>query len=80
MKMAAARAIAKLAKEPITEELKASFGDLKFGREYIIPIPFDKRLMVEVSSAVAFGAVETGVARIKEFNLEKYREKLASMI
>ena len=80
MKMAAAKAIAKLAKEPITEELKASFGELKFGREYIIPIPFDKRLMVEVSSAVAFGAVETGVARIKEFDLEKYREKLASMI
>ena len=49
-------------------------------KNQIIPIPFDKRLMVEVSSAVAFGAVETGVARIKEFNLEKYREKLASMI
>ena len=80
MKMAAAKAIANLAKEPITEELRASFGDLSYGREYIIPIPFDKRLMVEVSSAVANCAVETGVARVKDFNLEEYREKLASMI
>jgi malate dehydrogenase (oxaloacetate-decarboxylating)/malate dehydrogenase (oxaloacetate-decarboxylating)(NADP+) len=80
MKKAAAYAIANLAKEPITEQLKASFGDLTYGREYIIPIPFDKRLMVEVSSAVALGAVESGVARIKNFDLEKYREKLASML
>ncbi|MDY3204717.1 MAG: malic enzyme-like NAD(P)-binding protein [Arcobacter sp.] len=80
MKMAAARAIANLAKKPITEELRASFGDLSYGREYIIPIPFDKRLMVEVSSAVANSAVETGVSRVKDFNLEEYREKLASMI
>ncbi|PUE63809.1 malic enzyme-like NAD(P)-binding protein [Arcobacter caeni] len=80
MKKAAASAIANLAKEPITEELRASFGNLTYGREYIIPIPFDKRLMVEVSSAVAFGAVETGVARVKDFDLGKYREKLASMI
>lgn len=80
MKKAAAYAIANLAKEPITDQLKASFGDLTYGREYIIPIPFDKRLMVEVSSAVALGAVESGVARIKNFDLEKYREKLASML
>ena len=80
MKMAAARAIANLAKEEITEDVKALFGDLKYGREYIIPTPFDKRLMVEVSSAVAFGAVETGVARVKNFDLEEYRKNLASMI
>ncbi|BAK73305.1 malic enzyme-like NAD(P)-binding protein [Arcobacter sp. L] len=80
MKKAAAYAIANLAKEPITDQLKASFGNLTYGREYIIPIPFDKRLMVEVSSAVALGAVESGVARIKNFDLEKYREKLASML
>ena len=80
MKKAAASAIANLAKEPITEELIALVGNLTYGREYIIPIPFDKRLMVEVSAAVAFGAVETGVARVKDFDLEKYREKLASMI
>ena len=80
MKKAAAMAIANLAKEPITTELRALFGDLTYGREYIIPIPFDKRLMVEVSASVALGAVETGVARVKDFDLEKYREKLASMI
>jgi malate dehydrogenase (oxaloacetate-decarboxylating)(NADP+) len=80
MKKAAAQAIANLAKQPISDELRASFGELTYGREYIIPIPFDKRLMVEVSAAVANGAVESGVARVKDFNLEKYREKLASMI
>ena len=80
MKMAAAHAIANLAKEPLTPDLKALYGDLTYGREYIIPTPFDKRLMVEVSSAVANGAVETGVARVKEFDLEAYRAKLALMV
>ena len=80
MKMAAAHAIANLAKEPLTPDLKALYGDLTYGREYIIPTPFDKRLMVEVSSAVANGALETGVARVKEFDLEAYRAKLALMV
>ncbi len=80
MKMAAAHAIANLAKEPLTADLKALYGDLTYGREYIIPTPFDKRLMVEVSSAVANGAVETGVARVKEFDLATYRAKLALMV
>ena len=80
MKMAAAHAIANLAKEPLTADLKALYGDLSYGREYIIPTPFDKRLMVEVSAAVANGAVETGVARVKEFDLETYRAKLALMV
>jgi malate dehydrogenase (oxaloacetate-decarboxylating)(NADP+) len=80
MKMAAAHAIANLAKEPLTADLKALYGDLTYGREYIIPTPFDKRLMVEVSSAVANGAVETGVARVKEFDLAAYRAKLALMV
>ena len=80
MKMAAAKAIANLAKEPMTPDLIASFGNLTYGREYIIPIPFDKRLMVEVSAAVALGAVETGVARIKDFDLDAYKAKLALMV
>jgi len=80
MKKAAAIAIANLAKEPLTDELKASFGDLSYGREYIIPIPFDKRLMVEVSAAVALGAVETNVARVTDFDVEAYKEKLALMV
>ena len=80
MKMAAARAIADLAKEPLSADLVALFGNLTYGREYIIPTPFDKRLMVEVSAAVANGAVETGVARVREFDLESYRAKLALMV
>ena len=80
MKMAAAHAIANLAKEPLTADLKALYGDLSYGREYIIPTPFDKRLMVEVSAAVALGAVETGVARVKDFDLQAYKAKLALMV
>ncbi|MFV7790446.1 malic enzyme-like NAD(P)-binding protein [Aliarcobacter lanthieri] len=80
MKIAAAKAIASLAKEPVTEEIKAIFGDLEYSKEYIIPTPFDKRLFIEVSSAVAFAAVETKVARVKEFNLEKYKEELRASL
>ena len=80
MKKAAASAIANLAKEPITADLIALVGNLSYGREYIIPIPFDKRLMVEVSAAVALGAVETGVARVKDFDLQAYKAKLALMV
>ena len=80
MKIAAAKAIADLAKQPLTNDLRVLFGDLKYGKEYIIPTPFDKRLMVEVSAAVANSAVETGVARIKNFDLEAYREKLSHMV
>ena len=80
MKMAAAKAIADLAKEPLTDDLKKEFGDLTYGREYIIPVPFDKRLFIEVSSAVANAAVETGVARVKEFDLEAYKTNLSKMI
>ena len=76
MKMAAAYAIANLAKEDIYPELKVLFGDLSFGRDYLIPVPFDKRLMVEVSAAVANAAVESGVARVTEFDLKNYKEKL----
>lgn len=80
MKMAAAKAIANLAKEPITEDVRKEFGDLEFGRDYIIPVPFDKRLFTEVSGAVANSAVETGVARIKKFDLDAYKEQLSKMI
>ena len=80
MKKAAAIAIANLAKEPLTPDLVSIVGNKTYGREYIIPTPFDKRLMVEVSAAVALGAVETGVARIKDFDLEAYKTKLALMV
>ena len=79
MKMAAARALAQLAKEPVPAEvLKASgVSELKFGKEYIIPKPFDKRVLTAVAPAVAKAAVEDGVARVKDFDVEAYRAKLA---
>ncbi len=65
MKMAAAEALAALAREPIIPEVQAYYPDetLELGPSYIIPKPFDNRLFVEVSYAVAKAAVESGVAR-----------------
>ncbi len=81
MKKAAAYAIADLARKPVPQEVKDIFGsDLGYSKEYIIPKPFDKRLIVEVSSAVAQAAVDSGVAKVKDFNLEEYKEKLSQMI
>lgn len=55
MKMAAAEALAKLAREPVPKEVLAAYGkeSMEFGREYIIPTPFDPRLIYVVSKAVA---------------------------
>lgn len=77
MKVAAANALAKLAREPVTDEVKSIYPNekLEFGVSYIIPKPFDRRLFVEVSYAVAEAAVKTGVARI-DVDLAKYREGL----
>lgn len=81
MKKAAAYAIANLAKKPVTPEIKAIFGEgLTYSKDYIIPKPFDKRLIVEVSSAVANAAVESGVSRVKDFDLVAYKEQLSQMI
>ena len=81
MKMAASRALAALAKEPVPENVKLAHkrDNMVFGPEYIIPSPFDKRLLVFVSSAVAQAAVEDGVAGVKDFNLEAYKAKLQRM-
>jgi malate dehydrogenase (oxaloacetate-decarboxylating)(NADP+) len=63
MKIAASNAIAELAREDVPDEVSAAYGrPLQFGREYIIPAPFDPRLIVKVSSAVARAAMESGVA------------------
>jgi malate dehydrogenase (oxaloacetate-decarboxylating)(NADP+) len=68
-----------LTKQPVPEEISKIYGGEKFefGEDYIIPKPFDKRLIIEVSSAVAKSAFESGVAQIEEFNYEKYREELS---
>lgn len=80
MKKAAAYAIADLAKKPVPEYIKDIFGNLTYSKEYIIPTAFDKRLIVEVSSAVAQAAIDSGVARVKDFDIEAYKEELSKMI
>lgn len=82
MKMAAAVALAKLAKEDVPDYVKAAYNgeDLKFGRDYIIPKPFDRRVFVWVSAAVAEAAVKDGVARVKDFDVEAYKAKLQAIL
>lgn len=65
MKMAAALALAKLAREPVPPEVLQAYDkkSMSFGREYLIPTPFDPRLITVVSTAVAKTAIESGVAR-----------------
>src|SRR5690606_21399238 len=65
MKLAAVRALADLAKEPVPEIVQMAYkiGNLSFGREYIIPEPFDIRLITSVTMAVARATMESGVAR-----------------
>ncbi|MBR3921733.1 MAG: NADP-dependent malic enzyme, partial [Kiritimatiellae bacterium] len=77
MKVAAANALAMLARQPVPEEVKAIYPDetLEFGDSYIIPKPFDRRLFVEVSYAVAEAAVKTGVAA-DGIDLAAYRASL----
>ena len=77
MKVAAANALANLAQQPVPEDVKALYPNetLEFGIGYIIPKPFDRRLFVEVSYAVAEAAVKTGVARAK-VDLAAYRKDL----
>ena len=77
MKVAAANALAALARQPVPEEVKALYPNekLEFGLGYIIPKPFDRRLFVEVSYAVAEAAVKSGVAKAK-VDLAEYRKDL----
>lgn len=78
MKMAATKALAKLAKEKVPEMVLRAYGgeDFSFGKEYIIPKPFDPRVLWYVAPAVAKAAIETGVAKIKEMDWPKYEERL----
>ncbi len=78
MKMAATRALADLAKEKVPEIVINAYGgsDFSFGKEYIIPKPFDPRVLWKVAPAVAKAAIETGVAKKKIENWEAYEEEL----
>jgi malate dehydrogenase (oxaloacetate-decarboxylating)(NADP+) len=82
MKIAAAEALAELAREPVPEEVAAAYGgrSQSFGRDYIIPAPFDPRLMEVVASAVAEAAVESGVAQKPIANMEAYRQELRARL
>lgn len=78
MKMAAAVALASLAKESVPDYIAKAHEreSIVYGKEYIIPSPFDKRLMEWVSYAVAKAAIADGVAQVVDFNIEAYKEKL----
>ncbi len=78
MKMAAVRALADLAKETVPEQVNITYGETKisFGRDYIIPKPFDPRLIAVVSPAVAKAAMETGVATNPITDWDKYETEL----
>lgn len=78
MKKAAAYALAKLAKEDVPESVKKAYGvkDLSFGREYIIPKPFDPRVLTWVAPAVAKAAMDSGVAQKPITDFDEYRMQL----
>ena len=82
MKIAAAKAIAFLAREDVPDAVADAYGGqvLQYGKEYIIPAPFDPRLISAVSSAVAAAAMDTGVARKPIDDLEKYRRELSARL
>jgi malate dehydrogenase (oxaloacetate-decarboxylating)(NADP+) len=77
MKIAAARALAALAREDVPDEVAAAYGTRpKFGPDYIIPVPFDPRLISAIPPAVAQAAMETGVARKPIVDMDAYRQQL----
>lgn len=78
MKMAAVKALADLAREPVPEQVNIAYGETKltFGKEYIIPKPFDPRLIATVPPAVAKAAMESGVATMGINDWEKYQDEL----
>ena len=78
MKMAAVYALAHLAKEPVPEQVNIAYGETKliFGKDYIIPKPFDPRLIATVPPAVAKAAMESGVATAPITDWERYEDEL----
>ena len=82
MKMAAVRALARLAKEPVPEQVNVAYDQtrLSFGKDYIIPKPFDPRLLVEIPPEVAKAAIESGVATAPIEDWERYKETLQSRL
>ncbi|MBU6442415.1 MAG: NADP-dependent malic enzyme [Alphaproteobacteria bacterium] len=82
MKIAAAEALAELAREDVPDEVAQAYGSARpvYGPNYIIPVPFDPRLISRVSSAVAEAAIRTGVARRALPDVEAYRDHLSARL
>lgn len=82
MKMAAARALAELAREDVPDEVAAAYAGrrLRFGPDYIIPVPFDPRLISAVPPAVAQAAVDSGVSRMPAPDAKSYRTELSARL
>ena len=81
MKIAAAMAIAELAREVVPEEVSKVYDrHQQFGRDYIIPTPFDPRLMEVVSTAVAKAAMDSGVAQLPLADFDAYRASLRARL
>ena len=81
MKLAAVKALANLAKQDVPDSVRKAYGgeEIKFGREYLIPKPFDPRVLLSVAPAVAQAAMDTGVARRPIQNMAKYKEILEAL-
>jgi malate dehydrogenase (oxaloacetate-decarboxylating)(NADP+) len=82
MKIAAAEALAKLAREDVPDEVDRAYSGrrLRYGPDYVVPVPFDPRLIVEVSVAVAKAAMDSGVARKKIADMAEYRRSLSGRL
>ena len=82
MKLAATYSLAALAREEVPQDVLSSYGlyHLEFGRDYIIPKPFDKRVLYRVAPAVAWAAMKTGVARKDITNWRNYRLQLERLL
>jgi malate dehydrogenase (oxaloacetate-decarboxylating)(NADP+) len=77
MKLAACHALAEIAKKPVPQYVKDAYNgaDLKFSKDYILPKPFDRRVFVDVSVAVAKAAIDSGVARLN-IDINEYKQHL----
>jgi len=82
MKIAAVRALAQLAREEVPDSIRRAYDkpDMRFGREYLIPKPFDRRVLLWVAPAVAKAAVDSGVARKPWTDWEAYRNRLERLL
>jgi malate dehydrogenase (oxaloacetate-decarboxylating)(NADP+) len=84
MKLAAVKALAELTREEVPTDVTDAYGlksgELKFGKDYIIPKPFDKRLLAKVSIAVAKAAIESGVAKKPITDWAAYEKQLAEKV